>query len=60
MEKLASNDKNLHFFPKADHWFYQSIIPTMSSKYSLDLKGEVFSTVKTWLEKQSSTIVVKQ
>ncbi len=54
IEKLSSQDKNLQLFPGADHWFYQSIIPTMSSKYSLEQKKEVSSTVKSWLEKQSS------
>jgi alpha-beta hydrolase superfamily lysophospholipase len=54
MEKLASVDKNLQLFLGADYWLYQSIIPSMSSKYSTDQKKEVSSTVKTWLEKQSS------
>jgi alpha-beta hydrolase superfamily lysophospholipase len=55
MEKLASKDKNLQIFPRADHWFYQSIIPQMSSKYSLDEKKEVSCAVKNWLEKQSAS-----
>jgi alpha-beta hydrolase superfamily lysophospholipase len=54
MEKLASNDKTLKIFPGADHWFYQSIIPTMSSKYTLEQKKEVSSTVESWLEKQTA------
>jgi len=54
MEKFASTDKNLHVFSNADHWLYQSIIPTMSSKYSLEQKKEVSSTVNSWLEKQIS------
>ena len=49
-EKLASKDKNLHMFPGADHWFYQSIIPTMSSKYPMDQKRTVSSEVKNWLK----------
>jgi alpha-beta hydrolase superfamily lysophospholipase len=59
-EKLASNDKTLQVFPRADHWFYQSIIPKMSTKYSLEQKKEVSCAVKNWLEKQSSTKEVKQ
>ena len=51
MEKIVSNNKSLHMFPGADHWFYQSIIPTMSSKYSLEQKREVSSIIKSWLEK---------
>ena len=54
MEKLASNDKNLQIFLGADHWLYQSIIPTMSSKYTLEQKKQVSSTVKNWLEKQAT------
>ena len=54
MEKLASKDKNLQLFPRADHWLYQSIIPTMSSKYNLEQKREVSSTIKNWLEKQAT------
>jgi acylglycerol lipase len=53
MEKLASKDKNLQVFPGADHWFYQSIIPQMSSKYSLEKKREVSGSVKNWFEKHS-------
>ncbi|HEX7482456.1 MAG TPA: alpha/beta hydrolase, partial [Candidatus Bathyarchaeia archaeon] len=49
-EKLASKDKNLHMFPGSDHWFYQSIIPTMSSKYPMDQKRTVSSEVKNWLK----------
>jgi acylglycerol lipase len=60
MEKLSSTDKNLKMFPEADHWFYQSIIPTMSSKYSLEQKKEVSSTVKSWLEKQSSKTSLRE
>jgi acylglycerol lipase len=54
MEKLASKDKNLQLFPRADHWLYQSIIPTMSSKYNLEQKREVSSIIKNWLEKQAT------
>jgi acylglycerol lipase len=53
MEKLASNDKNIQMFPGADHWLYQSIIPTMSSKYNLEQKNQVSNAVKNWLEKQA-------
>jgi len=53
MEKLSSNDKNLEILPNADHWLYQSIIPTMSSKYSTEKKTEVSLKVKNWLEKHS-------
>jgi alpha-beta hydrolase superfamily lysophospholipase len=52
LEKLASSDKNLQVFPGPDHWFYQSIIPKMSSKYSLEQKKDVSLAVKNWLEKQ--------
>ncbi len=54
MEKLASNDKTLQMFQVADHWFYQSIIPKMSSKYTLEQKKQVSDTVKSWLEKQAA------
>ena len=54
MEKLASKDQTLQIFPGADHWLYQSIIPKMSSKYSLEQKKQVASTVKNWLEKQAT------
>lgn len=49
LEKLASSDKNLHLFPGADHWLYQSIIPTMSAKYTLEQKQTVSNIVKNWL-----------
>jgi hypothetical protein len=49
LEKLASTDKNLHAFGDAEPWFYQSIIPTMSSKYSLEQKRTVSAVVKDWL-----------
>lgn len=51
LEKLASIDKNLHVFGDADHWFYQSIIPKMSAKYSLEQKRTVSTVVKDWLSK---------
>ena len=54
LEKLGSKDKTLKVFPGADHWFYQSIIPQMSSKYTLEQKKEVSWAVKDWLEKQSA------
>jgi Lysophospholipase len=50
--KLASSDKNLHLFPEADHWLYQSIIPQMSSKYSLEQKQTVSGVVKDWLNRR--------
>ncbi len=53
MEKLASKDKNLQVFQGADHWFYQSIIPTMSSKYSIEQKREVSTAAKNWIKKQT-------
>jgi alpha-beta hydrolase superfamily lysophospholipase len=53
LEKLAVKDKTLQVFAGADHWFYQSIIPQMSSRYSLEQKKEVSKVVKNWLEKQS-------
>lgn len=49
MEKFSSIDKNLHMFGDADHWFYQSIIPKMSSKYSLEQKRTVSAVVNDWL-----------
>lgn len=49
-DKLASKDKTLNMFSGADHWFYQSLIPTMSSKYTLDQKRTVSSEVKNWLK----------
>jgi acylglycerol lipase len=50
LEKLSSKDKTLQTFAGADHWFYQSIIPTMSSKYSLDQKRAVSAAAKEWLK----------
>ncbi len=49
LEKFASTDKNLHVFGDADHWFYQSIIPKMSAKYSVEQKRTVSEVVKNWL-----------
>jgi alpha-beta hydrolase superfamily lysophospholipase len=49
-DKLASKDKTLNMFSGADHWFYQSLIPIMSSKYTLDQKRTVSSEVKNWLK----------
>jgi acylglycerol lipase len=49
-DKLASKDKTLHMFQGADHWFYQSIIPTMSTKYTIEQKRTVSSEVKNWLK----------
>ncbi len=48
-EKLKSKDKVLHVFPGADHWFYQSIIPRMGSKYDLEKKMSVSSVINNWL-----------
>jgi alpha-beta hydrolase superfamily lysophospholipase len=50
MEKLASTDKNIQFFHGADHWLYQSIIPKMSEKYTLEQKREVSNAAKIWLQ----------
>jgi alpha-beta hydrolase superfamily lysophospholipase len=54
LEKLPSKDKSIHMFTGADHWFYQSIIPQMSSKYSLEQKKQVSKVVKNWLAKETS------
>jgi acylglycerol lipase len=54
MEKLASKDKTLQIFAGADHWFYQSIIPRMSSKYNVEQKRAVSAVVRNWLKKQES------
>ena len=54
LKKLASKDKTMHTFAGADHWFYQSIIPQMGSKYSLEQKRAVSGAVTDWLEKQST------
>jgi alpha-beta hydrolase superfamily lysophospholipase len=48
-EKLVSEDKTLHTFAGADHWLYQSIIPSMSNKYGLEQKRTVSTVVKDWL-----------
>ena len=52
LDKLASKDKNLHMFEGegADHWYYQSIIPAMSSKYDLEKKRTVSNVVNNWLK----------
>ena len=49
-DKLASKDKTFRKFQGADHWFYQSIIPTMSTKYTIEQKRTVSSEVKNWLK----------
>ena len=54
LEKLPSKDKSIHMFTGADHWFYQSIIPQMSSKYSLEQKKQGSEVVKNWLAKETS------
>jgi len=53
MDKLASKDKTLQMLAGADHWFYQSIIPQMGSKYTLEQKKTVSGAVKDWIGKQS-------
>jgi acylglycerol lipase len=59
MEKLASKDKTLQTFPGADHWLYQSIIPKMSSKYSLEQKNHVSNAVKNWLANHEANSVTE-
>jgi alpha-beta hydrolase superfamily lysophospholipase len=49
-EKLVAEDKTLHTFTGADHWFYQSIIPTMSAKYDAEKKRMVSAVAKDWLK----------
>ncbi len=51
LEKLPTQDKTLQVFQDADHWFYQSIIPSMSSTYDLDKKKNVSAAVVDWLSK---------
>ncbi len=53
LDKLGSKDKNLHMFEGegANHWYFQSIIPTMSSKYDLEKKRTVSNVVNNWLKK---------
>lgn len=48
-EKLATADKQLIMFPGADHFLYQSIIPSMGSKYDVEKKRTVSGPVKDWL-----------
>ena len=50
MDKLASKDKNQQIFHGADHWLYQSIIPKMSAKYTMEQKSEVSAAIKNWLQ----------
>lgn len=49
-EKLKSEDKSLYTFSGADHWFYQSIIPTMGTEYDMEKKRTVSTRVKDWLK----------
>ncbi len=49
-DKLASKDKELHFLPGADHFFYQSIIPRMSSRYDVEKKRTVSQVAEDWLK----------
>ena len=53
LDKLASADKSLHMFEGegANHWYYQSIIPKMSSTYDLEKKRTVSTYVNDWLKK---------
>ena len=53
LSKVSSSNKTLHFFEGegADHWFYQSLIPKMSSRYDLEKKRTVSAFVSDWLAK---------
>lgn len=51
LEKLPTEDKTLQVFPDADHWFYQSIIPSMGSTYDLEKKKKVSAVANDWLRK---------
>jgi len=51
IDKLGSEDKVLQTFQNADHWFYQSIIPKIGSKYDLEKKKTVSNSVNDWLNK---------
>ena len=48
-ESLAAGDKSIRTFPGADHWFYQSIIPTRTSKYGDEQRRQVSRPIVEWL-----------
>jgi alpha-beta hydrolase superfamily lysophospholipase len=49
IEHLKTQDKTLQTFGGADHWFFQALIPTASSKYSDEARQTVSKVVKDWL-----------
>ncbi len=49
-EKLKSEDKAIYTFEGANHWFYESIIPRMGTKYDMEKKRMVSARVKAWLK----------
>ncbi len=49
MGRLAAKDKQLKTYRAADHWLFHSIIPTASSRYSLEKKMEVSGAVLEWM-----------
>ena len=48
-EKLASKDKSLQTFADADHYFYHTIFPMVTSKYDLERQMQVTNTISDWL-----------
>ncbi len=48
-EKLASKDKSLQTFAGADHYFYHTIFPVVTSKYDLEKRKQVTNTISDWL-----------
>ncbi len=51
MENLAARDKTMRNFDGADHWFYHTIIPKASNRYTDQQRSEVTSVVVDWLRK---------
>jgi alpha-beta hydrolase superfamily lysophospholipase len=49
MEHLKTQDKQLQTFAGADHWFFHSLIPTATSKYSDEQRRTVSKVIKEWL-----------
>ncbi len=49
LERLAAKDKVLRTFDDADHWFYQTILPRATDRYSAEKRSEVSEVVTEYL-----------
>ena len=49
MDHLKSSDKMLRTFVGADHYFFQALIPSVGSRYSVEARLSVSGVVRDWL-----------